>query len=128
MHDYQRTKNNPYYLPTSLYRRMIWLVRDYDRLRDELDNILHESPSLDGQPRGTSVGNPTESKAIRREKLLMQTAAIEQGLRAIPSEYQRGVFNHIRYGEMFPDYGDRKTWFTYQSRFLVCVAERLGEI
>ena len=128
MHDYQRTKNNPYYLPTALYRRMLWLVRDYDRLQDELDNMLHESPSCDGMPRGTDVGNPVESKAIRREKLLRQTEAVEQALRAIPSEYRQGVYEHVVEGVEFPSCADRKTWYAWQARFIYRLAERLGEI
>ncbi len=34
MRNYQRQKNNPYKLPHNLYMRMLYLIRDYDRIKD----------------------------------------------------------------------------------------------
>lgn len=35
MRNYQRQKNNPYKLPHNLYMRMLYLVRDYDRIKEQ---------------------------------------------------------------------------------------------
>lgn len=33
MRDYQRRKNNKYYLPKSVYHRTLWVIRDYERMK-----------------------------------------------------------------------------------------------
>lgn len=53
MRNYQRQKNNPYKLPHNLYMRMLYLVRDYDRIREQgrerereaVDGALHAIPA-----------------------------------------------------------------------------------
>ena len=65
-------KNNPYILPSNLYMRMLYLVRDYNRLKEEYANIIHEMPHNDGMPKGNMTGDPTlESfkNRIHKQKL-----------------------------------------------------------
>ena len=64
MRNYQQKKNNPYKLPHNLYMRMLYLVRDYERIRSEREDILNASPAPDGTPH-SGTGNPTEQKAIK---------------------------------------------------------------
>lgn len=128
MHDYQRSKNNPYYLPKSLYRRILWLVRDYERLKSELDAMLYEGRPLDGMPRGSDISDPTAKTTIKRERLREETEAVEQGKLMIPEEYRRGVWEHVTEGVRFPDYAHYNTWKSWQARFLYQIAKRLGEI
>ena len=53
MRNYQPQKNNPYKLPHNLYMRMLYLIRDYDRMKtssgshtelDAVDHALHSIP------------------------------------------------------------------------------------
>ena len=69
MRDYQRTKGK-YILPREVYHQTIWIIRDYYRLKEEAEAILHESPGpSDGQPHGMNgISDPNASKAIRRER------------------------------------------------------------
>ena len=57
MRNYQPKKNNPYILPSNLYMRMLYLVRDYNRLKEEYANIIHEMPHNDGMPKGNMTGD-----------------------------------------------------------------------
>jgi len=107
---------------------MVWLVRDYDRLKFEYNAMIDELSKSDGQPKSNIPGDPTASKAMRRETLDSLCKAVESGLLDVPKEYRYHVFNHVKYNTMFPNYADRKTWFLYQSAFLYSVAEKLGEI
>ena len=96
MKDYQRIKGNKYILPNAVYMQTIWILRDYPRMRQEADAILHESPPPpDGQPRGTGKGDDVFTKAARREDLLRKTSAIENALGSIPKEYRQGVWRNV---------------------------------
>jgi hypothetical protein len=126
MGDYQRTKNNKYFLPTAVYNKAIWEIRDYYRLRAESESILEESPDPpDGLPRGTSVGNEVESKAIKREKLKWKIEVIESNLEIIPEEYRRGVWKNIQYRTPYPKNADRTTYSRYKSQYINAIATEM---
>ena len=126
MRDYQRKKNNPYYLPKTLYRRILSVIRDYDRQRQEVDDILFSTPNCEVVVSGGMPGKPTESVAIRLSQHENDIEAVEQGLIQIPEEYRDAVFNNIRYGERFPDEASRSTWFRWKREFIWHVAENLN--
>jgi len=126
MHDYQPKKNNRYYLPKTLYKRMIWLIRDYDRMKESWEGLLQVQTMQIGQIRSTDVIDSVAYAAIRREKLWIDIEAIDWAMEQIPTEYRKAIHRHICYDERFPDYADRKTWFAWQGRFLWHVANRLG--
>jgi len=128
MRNYQRKVNNPYLLPHNLYVRVKYLVRDYDRLKSEMEDILHEMPKGDTRGTPVSASNPVAEKAVRRERLRKDLEAVDQATLVIPEEYRKGVLNHVKYGVRFPDYGERKTWFAHQAKFLYYIAVRLGEL
>jgi len=107
---------------------MIYLVKDYDRIKEAWQDILDERPTPDGQPKGNQTGNPTYSIAAKREVLFRQMEAVEQAMLMIPEEYRRGVVNHVKYQIRFPDYADKNTWFAWQAKFLYYIAARLNEI
>ena len=60
MRNYQRQKNNPYKLPHNLYMRMLYLVRDYERIRSEREDILAASPAPDGIPHSGTGKNTAD--------------------------------------------------------------------
>ena len=44
MRNYQRTRNNPYLLPHHLYMRTLYIIRDYERLKQKAEE--HEKEEL----------------------------------------------------------------------------------
>lgn len=130
MRDYQQTKNNPYQLPKTLYKRVVAVVRDYDRQKDRCIDIIHQaSASLDGQPHGNGVGNPTETKAIQLEELSKELAAVERALTRVPAEYREAVFCKVKYDRWPRNVPVSTNVPTYwKSRFLYYVAKNLDLI
>ena len=126
MREYQPKKNNPYWLPKAVYYQAVYAVRDYDRLRDEYNSILHESTGIsDGQPRGTKAGNPTENKVERLADTHRKICAIDNALHLLPEEYRNGVFNNVRYQSPYPYIAGVATWSRQRRRFLFLVAKNL---
>ena len=126
--NYQPKHNNPYVLPHNLYMHVLYLVRDYDRLKTQQDDIIFSSGVSDGMPRGTQTGDPTGNKAIQVSFLSSQIQAIENALLKIPAEYRKGVFDQIRYGGWFPFDADASTYRRWKQRFLYWVCVNLNYI
>lgn len=123
--DYQAWKNNPYRLPDVLYRRTLATIRDYDRMKREINYAILASPGVDG-PRGSGIGDPTARAAERIERMQSDVRAIERALEKIPPEYRKGVFNSVRYYRSFPVDADRTTYARHKQKFVYFVAENLG--
>ena len=128
MRDYQRHKNNKYILPRAVWHKTLWEIRDYYRMTEEADNLLTASPSSDGTGRKGSVGDPTFTKASKRERLLRRIDAIDDAKASVPAEYRKGVWENVMYGTRYPDDAHRNTYSYWKSRFVHKVAERLGFI
>jgi len=127
--DYQRKKNNPYYLPKSLYRRVLSVIRDYERQKGEITDILYGTADRDGVAvSGGIPGKPTESIAIRLSQYENDVEAVENALNKIPFEYRSGVFRNIERGERFPDTAHYNTWLTWRQRYVWYVAKGLNLI
>lgn len=124
MRDYQPKKQNQYYLPHTLYRRVLALVRDYPRLVREREDMIYESPEGTGGGRG-GVGRPTENKALRIATMDDDIRAIERALEKLPREYRQGVLDNILFGTRQADlsYAAERTWQRWKSRFLWHVAK-----
>ncbi|MBK5254332.1 MAG: hypothetical protein JJE03_07760 [Peptostreptococcaceae bacterium] len=126
MRDYQRQKGNKYLLPRTLYHQTIWQIREYYRLKSQVDAILEESPSPpDGQPHGTGIGDEVACKVIRRENKMSVIKVIEKEKNAIPKEYRDGVWDNIQFGAPYPMDADRTTYGRYKSRFVYNIAKGL---
>ncbi len=124
MRDYQRKKNNPYKLPHNLYMRMLYLVRDYERIKSQRADILHSSPAYDGQPH-IGLGNPTETKGIKLAMLDAECLAVEKAIENIPPEYRKGVLDNICYGASYPITADYETYGRWRRRLLYYTAKNL---
>lgn len=128
MRDYQNKKSNPYILPQNLWRQILYLIRDYSRMKEELDAIIDMAASQDGQPRGSGAGDPTYAKVIKREKYHDIVSAIDRAKKEIPAEYRDGVWQNIVYGTAFPLDAHRVTYSRYKSKFVYLVARNLNYI
>lgn len=125
--DYQRRKNNKYYLPKTLYRRVLSVIRDYERQKEEISDILFGTSDKDGTAvSGGVAGKPTEDMAIRLDKYRRDTEAVEQGLFKIPEEYRKGVYRNIVYRERFPETAAYRTWLRWKQKYVWYVAKRLN--
>lgn len=125
MRNYQRQKNNPYKTPHNLYMRMLYLVRDYERIKAERADILCSSPAHDGQPH-TGLSNPTENKAIKLAMLSQDCEAVEKALQDVPEEYRKGIMDNICYGAPYPYTAHRNTYSYWRTRLLNTVAKNLN--
>ena len=124
--DYQPQKNNPYLLPQPLYRMTLAFIRDYDRKRSEYNELAQVSPPPpDGQPRGSTSGNPTQRAGIRRAELWIAISAVEEALGSIPPEYQMGVWENIVLYRRYPDDASPSTYKRYKQKFIHQVAHNM---
>lgn len=124
MRNYQRQKNNPYKLPHNLYMRMLYLVRDYERIRSEREDILAASPAPDGVPH-SGTGNPTEQKAIKLAMLGRECEAVEKAIETIPQEYRKGVLRSIKNREPYPITASESTYRRYRYKLTYMTAKFL---
>jgi len=105
LRDYQRKKNNPYLLPHNLRKRMLYLVRDYDRIRNKCEEDL------------------------KKESILFyECLAIEYAVKKIPPEYKQGVIDNICRDTPYPIDAGEATYKKWRSRLFYYLAQELGEI
>lgn len=113
-------------LPDALANQVIWLVKDYDRMKTEYDEAIWDSPDPpDGQPRGNNNSDPTSREAMKRAELFRKLQAVEQARLAIPEVYRDGVWRNVLYRTPYPKDASRKTYWSHKSGFLYKVAENM---
>lgn len=111
-----------YELPKEVYMQTLWFIRDYPRMKEEYDSLIGRSHPMDGQPRGTDVGDPTGQIAVKAAELSGKINAIEKALSSIPKEYRQSVFENVVYRIPYKPVASRNTWVTYRRRFVYFVA------
>lgn len=122
---YQPHKNNKYWLPNHLYMQTLYLIRDYDRLQREYQDMIDETAKSDGQPRASGPGDPTAKRAIRMESTAEKVRAVEQSSKMVPEEYRNHVMANVMYGSPYPGTADKRTWSRHRCRFIFFVAEKM---
>ena len=125
MRDYQPTKNNPYWLPYTLYRRTLSLIRDYDRMAREHEDIPTDKSAGSG---GSGIGDPTGSAGTRSAEISRDLAAVDHALKLVPEEYRAGVWKSAAYSLPYPKDADRSTYSRQKRRFIFNVAVNKGWI
>lgn len=128
MRHYQPKKNNTYQLPHDLYMRMLYLVRDYDRMKKEASEIASSYPILSGQPSKNSISDPTGEKAVRLAAINRDCDAVDRALKQIPEEYRKGVIGHMLYKTPYPIDAGEATYKRWRCRFIYYVAKNLSYI
>ena len=124
--DYQ-PKKTKYILPQGIYMSTLWIIRDYSRMKEYVEDTILTTPVHDGMPRGSGISDPTANKAMNlSDVIMMRIKAIEEAKRDIPEEYMHGVWNNIQYRMPFPQDASRETYSRYKSKYIFGVAERLG--
>jgi len=125
MRNYQPKKNNEYKLDHVLFVRMISLVKDYGRMKAQINDILNGSsasgvPMPDGQ-----YADPTLHKVIKIQRISEECKAVEWALEQIPAEYRTVIFNKICYDRAYPIFADPATYSRWKCRFLYFTAKKL---
>lgn len=124
--DYQ-PKKTKYILPQGIYMSTLWIIRDYARMKESIEDAILTTPVHDGMPRGSGISDPTANKAMSlSDVIMMRIKAIEEAKKDIPEEYMHGVWNNIQYRMPFPQDAARETYSRYKSKYIFLVAERLG--
>lgn len=128
MRDYQSTKNNQYYMDDRLWRKTLFVIRDYYRLKAEYDDRLGEGMSSGSEvPTGKTnrTGDPTGLKAVKLAVISEQIRAIEKARLMIPYEYMDGIWDNIQYYSRYPTNADRHTYGRWKRIFVWEVAKNL---
>lgn len=129
MRDYQRRKNNKYYLPKSVYHRTLWVIRDYERMKEEVESLVEISGvNTDGMPRGNEASDQVSRMVIKRCDLLKDVNVIDMALELIPEEYRAGIWDNIQYNKSYPTYAGARTFARYKAIFIHSVAKGLNYI
>lgn len=125
MRNYQSKKNNPYLLPHNLYMRMLYLIKDYERLKEARLDILYSSPVRDGMPKGSDIAHPTEARAVELAMIESEIRAVEDAAMEIPLEYRGAIIRHIMGKEPYPYTAGEATWKRWQARMVYHTAKNL---
>jgi hypothetical protein len=116
-----------YSLPHNEYMQMVYLVRDYDRMKTEYEMLIEESPPPpDGMPRGTKTGDPTSAKALRLSDLKRKITAVEEGLATVPEEYRKSVYLNVAYRIPYDArYVSIRTYSYHKSKMMWTISRKL---
>lgn len=131
---------NKVHLDVDIYGRCLNTAKGYYALllrRKEIENeIIHESPSFDGQPRGNGIGDVTARKVERilqrQEENEKKILAIEKAWMSCEDDCERefiklNLFEHIQMQNINLPISII-TMKRYRKKFLVRLAENLFEI
>lgn len=131
MRDYQPRKNNQYWMDDRLWRKVLAIIRDYERLRAEYNDRVEEGMSPGSETPGgktNKTGDPTGMKAIKLAVIADQIRAIEKAKLVVPYEYMAGIWDSIQYYSRYPNDADRHTYGYWKRRYVWEVAKNLHEI
>lgn len=118
-------KTKKYSLPHNVYMQMVYMVRDYERMKAEYKSLLDETPPPFKDSDGLAV-DPTAEKAIRREDLYRRLKAVESGLASIPEEYRPSIYNNVVYRIRYDDrYTSYRTYGYHKAKMMWTIAHEL---
>jgi hypothetical protein len=126
-------KLDKYEIDKFAYRELLNFCRQYPEKKDKLKEIRGISLApMTGMPRGQSVGNPTERKALRAEKLsedceMIEKTAIEAGPE-IHTWLLRNVTEESCTWEVLNVPVGRRQFYEYRRRFFYLLALKRGMV
>lgn len=109
------------------YMMTLWYVRRYWDYLDEYEAIMEASGHANGV-RGSGISNPTALKVERAEKVKKEIDLIEDALKVVPQEYQKGIIINIIARKPYPKNANIKTYKKWKRRFIYAVAIKKGFI
>lgn len=136
-----------YKVPREAWRIIEIKIRRYPENKklyeDAVEELMHSSPGMDGQPRGNSTGNPTERLAIKLsedkklERIKREIDAVESIYNNLIPDHQKVIrirfwsnrYKNMPYLWMEPAAGYKEAQMKrICGLFVKAVGERLGEI
>lgn len=124
MRDYQRKKTK-YILPKAVYNKTLWTIRDYHRVKEEVDTMITVGGGNSDGPSSGAPGDPTYRLAVKYADYLDIVNAIDMAKDKIPKEYREGIWNNILYNVRYPRNAERATYGHIKSKFIYDVAINL---
>lgn len=120
-------KKNKYCIPRTVWFRVLWLLRDRDRMEQEADDLIKIStrPVDAISSSGGVHSDPVYRAVAKREHFLKEVDVIDQTLKEVPAEYRSGVWDSIQ-GRPYPMNADRTTYSRWKSRYIRDVAVKMG--
>ena len=131
-------------LPHNVYMQVIYIIKDYHRMRQERQNILFSTQSHDGQPRGSQTSDTTAAKAVKLAALADRIDGVDRAIHDTNALYadkvKRDDVEQFDALDAFADYGTfcymlynpaqetqpaYRTWNRFKSAFAYKVAENL---
>lgn len=116
---------------TTYERKMaITLVQGYEDMMAQLDSLIQKGVIMDGQPHGTTPGDPTGMAVLRRSEKSRYVDAVKKALLELQPEYRDVVYRWVKTGkpltECGGEYAHRNTYSNHKERFLYTVALYAG--
>ena len=128
MRNYQPKKNNNYKLDKNLFSRMVYLVKDYNRMKTRINELSSDLSRAEGMGATGQHSDPTLCKAMKIERMSGECNAVDWALTQIPEEFRTIIFNKILFDRAYPLHADLSTFSRWKCRFLYCLAEKLDYI
>ncbi len=129
MPNYYARRTGKYALPPNVRSQLIYLIKDYERMKEEADAILSEYRiNFEDMPKQSAHSDMVASKAARREYILLRLEAIDTAFQKVPEVYRLPIYNNICRRARYPDYADKTTFWRWRSKMLYYLAKSLGMI
>ncbi len=130
--EYQLKRMKGFVLPETVYRQALWAAKDYNRLKEDLEDLLNNldtinSPDFVKEVSGSAYLSDVTAK--RAEKLAMLAGRIDKidaALERVPENYRDGIADRIFNGIEFDGRCHMNTWKRWQQIFIYYVAKNLG--
>ena len=125
--NYQPEKNNPYWLPHNVYMRVLYIIRDYPRMKSEQNAVIYTSPAEYNGAKNEH-GDPTANKAVKIAMMSKETDAVDFAYHELPPEYQTAIWDNILFSTPYKIPGNKNTFRLWRSKFCHSIAGRLHYI
>ncbi len=118
MREYQCKKNNPYLLPKNLYYQVKYMIKDYQRLKEEYEKLSNTCEE--------------ERNWVKVCTTATKISAIKTALLKIPVEFREGLLNNIdnerNIKGYYPLNADQRTYQKYKQKLIYYVAENMNYV
>ena len=129
--EWQQTKMTEYVMPEAVYYQSLWAVRDYQRMKERLEEIAGDgSKKTSGSvvmetPKVYGGHRPSEERAMEIAILKERVEGIRKALVKVPVEYRSYIISNIVMKNSGKNF-DNKTWRLWKQIFLYQVALNLS--
>ena len=118
-------------LQPHIRRMTIALIQGYDTMVGELNDAVTVSVENDGQPKGSTVGDPTYQAYIRRVSKGAGVKAIDNALQTLPPEYREVTLQWVKSGRPLYEISGSElahlnTWTKQKEKLITQTAINMG--